>query len=149
VSVSSTVSKRVKASPADVWAVLADGWLYATWVVGASRIRSVDETWPAEGSSIHHSVGSWPFLFNDKTIATKSEPEKELEMRARAWPGGEALVRVSIEPEGEGSIITMTEDASAGPMLMVPQPVRKQTFDWRNTESLLRLGFLVENKARS
>lgn len=145
----STVSTTMKGSAADVWAVLADGWLYGLWVVGASRIRQVDESWPEPDSRIHHSVGSWPLLFNDKTIATKSEPEKELEMRARAWPGGEALVRVSIEPEGEGSIITMTEDASAGPMLMVPQPVRKQTFDWRNTESLLRLGFLVENKARS
>ena len=32
-----------------VWDVLGDGWLYPLWVVGASRIRDVDDGWPAEG----------------------------------------------------------------------------------------------------
>ncbi len=54
------VERHVKVSPADVFSVLADGWLYSGWVVGASRIRAVDEQWPAVGSKIHHSVGSWP-----------------------------------------------------------------------------------------
>ena len=28
--------------PSAVWAVLADGWLYPVWVVGAARMREVD-----------------------------------------------------------------------------------------------------------
>jgi len=35
-------------SAEQVWDVLGDGWLYPLWVVGASRIRDVDDGWPAE-----------------------------------------------------------------------------------------------------
>ena len=59
-----TVSRDVDAPAQAVWDVLADGWDYATWVVGASRVRDVDRTWPAEGSRIHHSFGLWPVVVN-------------------------------------------------------------------------------------
>ena len=39
------VSRSVAAPAEAVWAVLADGWQYATWVVGASRVRAVDAGW--------------------------------------------------------------------------------------------------------
>ena len=35
-------STLVEAAPDAVWAVLADGWLYPTWVVGTVKIRDVD-----------------------------------------------------------------------------------------------------------
>ena len=54
-------------SPEDVFAVLADGWLFPTWVVGASRMRKVEEAWPQVGSRLHHSFGVWPALLNDET----------------------------------------------------------------------------------
>ena len=43
----------------------------------------------------------------------------------------------------------MTEDASHGPALLIPGVVRRTALDWRNTESLKRLSYLVENRARS
>lgn len=54
------VSEMVSAKPGQVFAVLADGWLYPLWVVGASHMRQVDEGWPAVGTRIHHSVSPWP-----------------------------------------------------------------------------------------
>jgi hypothetical protein len=51
------VTRLVDASSEDVMAVLIDGWTYAEWVVGASRIRDVDKDFPAPGARIHHSVG--------------------------------------------------------------------------------------------
>ena len=36
-------TRAVDATPDQVWQVLADGWLYPLWVVGASRMRDVDE----------------------------------------------------------------------------------------------------------
>ena len=45
----SAVSRVMKATPDQVWDVLADGWLYPLWVVGASRMREVDDHWPQEG----------------------------------------------------------------------------------------------------
>lgn len=144
----SVTSRVIKAPPSDVWAVLADGWLYALWVVGASRIRDVDPDWPAEGSNIHHSVGTWPALIDDKTQVKKSVPEREMDLQARAWPGGEAAVRITIEERGAESVVTITEDASAGPGRLIPPPVRDATLRWRNKETLLRLALIVERRGR-
>ena len=85
-----TVDRVVNAEPADVWAVLADGWLYALWVVGAARMREVDDSWPAVGARLHHSVGTWPMLVDDTTSVLEVEPGRRLKLRARAWPAGEA-----------------------------------------------------------
>jgi hypothetical protein len=52
------MKRTVHASPAEIWDVLADGWLYPVWVVGASRMREVEDGWPAEGSRLHHSLGA-------------------------------------------------------------------------------------------
>ncbi len=58
----STNTRVMHATPEQVWSVLEDGWLYPLWVVGASRMREVEDGWPAAGSKLHHSVGSWPLL---------------------------------------------------------------------------------------
>ena len=92
-----TVSKTFLTPPADVWNVIADGSLYSGWVVGASRIRDVDALWPAAGAVLHHSVGAWPLLINDKTTVTASDPGKSIELIARGWPLGEAKVVMTLE----------------------------------------------------
>ncbi len=80
----STVTQLFKSPPAaDIWKVIEDGWLYSGWVVGASRIRAVDEQWPQVGAKLHHSVGSWPFLIDDSTRVTSMEPGQKLELLAR------------------------------------------------------------------
>src|ERR1043165_7866722 len=61
----STNKRLVDATPDQVWSVLADGWLYPLWVVGASRMREVDDEWPEPGARLHHSVGTWPLLIDD------------------------------------------------------------------------------------
>lgn len=142
----STVSRTINGTPEQVWSVLSDGWLYGLWVTGASRIRDVDEHWPAVGADIHHSVGSWPALIDDSTTVLTSVPSHELTLQARAWPSGEATVRIVLEPQGEQTLVTMIEDASKGPALLMPSPLRKLGLDKRNDESLLRLSYLVENK---
>jgi uncharacterized protein YndB with AHSA1/START domain len=140
------VTRTVAASPAEVWSVLADGWLYATWVVGASRIRAVDAGWPATGTSVHHSFGVWPLVVNDDTAVLSAEPERELVLRAKGWPFGEATVRLTLTPRGAGTVLTLREDATAGPGRLVPRPVRQLGIAPRNKESLRRLGFLAEGR---
>ena len=87
-----SVERIMKTTPQRVWDVLSDGWLYPLWVVGASRMREVDDSWPAVGSKLHHSVGVWPALLDDNTEVTDCEPLRMLALRARAWPFGEAAV---------------------------------------------------------
>ena len=144
-----SVTHRVAASTADVWSVLADGWSYATWVVGASRIRSVDPGWPREGTRVHHSVGAWPLLIDDSSVVVHADPARELVLRARAWPAGEATVRLLLTADGpDATVITVQEDASAGPGRLVPRPVRQLALTPRNLETLRRLGYLAEGRRR-
>ena len=144
----STTSRPLAATPEQVWEVLADGWLYPLFVVGAARMRAVDDTWPAVGSRLHHSVGSWPLLLDDTTEVLEVEEGRRLLLLARGWPAGQAHVDISLQPSGETTVVTMTDDATAGPGLLVPKPLRDAQLHLRNVEALRRLAFVVEGRTR-
>jgi hypothetical protein len=129
-----------------VWEVLSDGWLYPLWVVGASRMREVDDTWPGVGSRVHHSVGAWPLLVDDETEVLEVRPGSLLVLRARLRPWGEAHVRISVAAAGAGADIAIEEDVVRGPGVLLPQPLRSPILDWRNTETLRRLALIVERR---
>lgn len=143
------MSGLVRAKPDEVWDVLSDGWLFALWVVGASRIRAVEAEWPAATASIHHSFGAWPLLIDDVTSVTSSEPPRVLELRARAWPMGEAQVRIVLEPDDEGTRVMMEEFAARGPGRLVPEVLLNPLIGWRNRECISRLALTVEGRLRS
>ncbi len=138
--------RLLQAEPDAVWAVLADGWLYPIWVVGASRMRDVDDAWPAPGSRLHHSVGVWPLLVDDETQVLESVPGSLLVLGARVRPWGEATVRISVHPVGAGSQVRIEEDVISGPGSWVPGVVRRPGLDWRNSETLRRLAYLAERR---
>jgi hypothetical protein len=144
----STTTRLVKASADEVWQVLSDGWLYPVFVVGASRMREVDDNWPGVGARLHHSVGAWPLLINDTTSVLAAEPPAMLKLRARAWPAGEADVTFRIRPRGSETEVTIEEDAVSGPGAMVPKVLRDPPLDWRNVETLRRFAFIAENRFR-
>jgi hypothetical protein len=139
-------TRIVKATPDAVWDVLADGWLYPLWVVGASRIRDVDSSWPEEGSRIHHSVGVWPALIDDHTQVLESRVGRSIRLRARGWPIGEAEVVITLEADGAHTRVDIEEDAVAGPGMLVPEPFKGLSLKWRNTETLRRLAYVVEGR---
>lgn len=142
----STTKRVIAASSQQVWNVLADGWLYPTWVVGATRMRDVEEEWPAPGSRLHHSVGVWPLTIDDNTQVTDSQPGALLALRARGWPAGEANVTIRLRPAGNTTEVTITEDVARGPARLIPRPIRSVTLDKRNVETLRRLAFIAENR---
>jgi uncharacterized protein YndB with AHSA1/START domain len=143
---SSRRTRLVTATPATVWEVLSDGWLFPVWVVGASRMREVDHTWPAVGSRLHHSVGAWPLLLDDETEVVECTPGVRLVLCARVRPFGEAVVTISLEPVGADTRIVIEEDAAKGPGRLVPEPIRRPALDWRNVETLRRLAYVVERR---
>lgn len=143
------VSRVFRCSPEAVFDVLSDGWSYATWVVGAARIRRVDEGFPAPGTKVHHSIGLWPVLLSDDTEVEEFDPPRKAQLLARAWPGGEARVVLTCEPVAEGTKVTMRERVVNGPASLVPGVVQDAMLRARNKESLMRLAFLAERAARS
>jgi uncharacterized protein YndB with AHSA1/START domain len=145
----SRVSKVMACSPEDVFDVLTDGWSYATWVVGAARIRDVDENWPAPGTKIHHSVGLWPVLISDNTEVEAIDSPREISLRVRAWPTGEGRVVVTCAAEGPNKTnVTIEEQAVSGPAKMIPHVVQDAMLKLRNEEALNRLRYLAESRAR-
>lgn len=142
----SEVVRDVQVAPERVWAVLADGWLYANWVVGASNIRDVDPHWPAAGACIHHSSGVWPLLLADTTTVLESIPAQELVLQARGWPLGEATVHLWLDRAVGGTRVRMAEDATRGPGTLVPSPVLSLFIRPRNRESLRRLALIAEGR---
>ncbi|MEV7397363.1 SRPBCC family protein [Aeromicrobium sp. NPDC092404] len=139
-------TRIVNATPDAVWAVLADGWLYPLWVVGATRMRDVDENWPEKGSRLYHSVGVWPLVINDHTEVLDVVPGRSIKLRARGWPIGEAEVEMRLSDVGAQTEVTIVEDAVAGPGVLVPEPIKGLSLKWRNTEALRRLAFLAEGR---
>lgn len=142
------VRRTIRTTPDRVWAVLADGWLYPSWVVGASRMRDVEAGWPRVGSKLHHSVGLWPLLIDDRTEVLDSEPGRRLRLKAHGWPAGAAEVLVELEATGASTQVTIQEDAVAGAATLVPAPLRQLTVVPRNREVLRRLAFLAERGDR-
>lgn len=144
----SSNSRVIGAGVDEVWKVLADGWLYPLFVVGASRMRDVDEAWPEAGAELHHSVGVWPALLNDSTSVLESEPPTLLKLRARGWPAGEAEVTFRLRPQGPETELTIEEDAVSGPGRLMPKPLRDLPLAWRNVETLRRIAFIAERRGR-
>lgn len=130
----------------DVFEVLGDGWLYPSWVVGASRMRDVDKRWPLEGAELHHSVGVWPVLLNDKTVVEHHVPSRMMVMRARGWPVGEARVTIEVKTRGDTSVVRIQEEVIAGPARFVPRALMDMLLYWRNAETLHRLAYLAEGR---
>lgn len=133
--------------PEAVFEVLSDGWLYASWVVGASQIRDVSPNWPERGSRIHHSVGAWPLLIHDRTEVVEADAPRRLVLRAHAWPAGAAIVDLRLERGETGTLVSMHEHPVAGPARLFRR-VLDPALHVRNAESLKRLGYLAEGRFR-
>lgn len=140
-------ARVLRCSPQDVFRVLEDGWLFPSWVVGASRMRDVAPEWPRPGAHLHHSFGSWPFLLNDSTEALEYDPPRRLVLVARGWPIGEARVTIDVQPHAEGAVVRIQEEAVKGPGALIPAPLLDIPLQLRNAETLHRLAYLAEGMA--
>ena len=130
--------------PEDVFRVLGDGWLYPVWVVGASRMRNVDDAWPEPGTKLLHSVGTWPALINDSTTCEVWDAPHRMELTARGWPVGEAHVTIDVRPHPDGCTVAIREEAVRGPATWLPTWVTGGLLQMRNRETLRRLSFIAE-----
>jgi hypothetical protein len=135
--------------PRHVFDVLAKGWVYPSWVVGASRMRDVDEGWPRPGTNIHHSFCAWPMLLDDTTSMLEWDPPRHALIKALGWPIGEAHVAIDVRERGGISNVRMVEDVISGPARFIPGPARDAATHARNAETLRRLAYLAEGYAKN
>lgn len=142
----SVTVREMDCSPEAVFAVLADAWVFPTWVVGASRMRGVDGAWPEVGSKLHHSFGLWPLVIDDRTEMIEWDPPRRAVMQPAGWPLGEARVEIDVKPRGSGCVVRLVEFAVRGPGRLVPTPVADALLTVRNRETLTRLAHIAEGR---
>ncbi|CAH0149559.1 hypothetical protein SRABI76_00758 [Microbacterium oxydans] len=141
-----TNSRRMRCRPEDVFGVLADGWLYPVWVVGATRMRAVDPEWPNPGAELHHSVGVWPLVLDDTTRSVEWTPTDRFVLIARGWPVGEAQVTIRARTVEGGCVVRIDEEPVKGLATLIPRFLTTPLLKFRNTETLRRLAYLAERR---
>lgn len=141
-----TVEKHIDTDPATVWAILADGWTYSNWVVGATHMRAVDARWPQVDSVLHHQQGSWPLTLDDEAVVAESEPSRRLVLTARGRPLGQARIEMTLHPVGSGTRVVMTETPISGPGKWLHNRLLEALLVRRNREALARLAAMAERR---
>jgi uncharacterized protein YndB with AHSA1/START domain len=143
----SRTTAHVDATPERIFRILDDAWTYEFWVVGCKDIRAVDPEWPAEGSSLHHSVGIGPITVKDTTSILERDHPRRLKLRARARPTGIAHVDIELTPGGSGTNVVMLEEPVEGPAAKLHNPLQDRLIHQRNIEALRRLKWLAERES--
>lgn len=138
----------IGAAPHAVFDVLSAPHTYSDWVVGTREIRRADQHWPEAGSAFDHSVGARPLVINDRTSVTRALAPVMLELRANAGPLGAAKIIFHLQPEGNGTKVTMIEDPLQRWRAIALGPLGHFLVKARNAESLRRLKQLSEGFTR-
>jgi uncharacterized protein YndB with AHSA1/START domain len=141
-------SISVSAPPEAVFAVLDDAYAYPRWVVGARRVRRVDANWPAVGSKFHHAVGNAAAELHDSSKILERQPPERIVLEVRFRPTGVARVAIDVQRDGEGSIVTIVESPTTGPVSHLPDFVTDPLLFLRNALALQRLRHEVESRDR-
>jgi uncharacterized protein YndB with AHSA1/START domain len=143
-----TNSIHVDAPPADVFAVLADGWSFSNWVVGASHMRAVNSSWPAPGSRIFHAIGAWPVMRRDDTVVEEVEDQRRLVLTARGRPFGTARIVLELQERDGGCEVRMDEGPVSPGARWLHNRLTDAALSRRNAESLARLAALAERRTQ-
>jgi hypothetical protein len=142
-----TTTRLVDTEPAQLFAVLADGWTYSDWVVGTAHIRGVDERWPEPGTHLYHKAGPWPVSLQDRSTVLDWEPGRMLLLKVRLWPFGAGEVRLVLDPVAAGRTrVTLHEQFTEGPLLGMRNKLHDVLLHRRNRESLRRLADLAQGR---
>ena len=140
----------IHTAPEQVFAVLADGWGYADWVVGTAHVRDVDPDFPAAGSRLRHKSGPWPFSIKDESTVLECEPPYLLVLKVRTWPAGAGIVRLMLTAHGaEATRVAMAEQFVEGPLRWFRARFDGLVLRRRNKESLRRLADLAQGRAQA
>jgi len=138
--------RHIEATPDRVWDVLADGWLYPLWVVGATAMQDVDDTWPDAGARLDHLSGSWPLALKQRTTVLECDPGRRLVLEASSRHLGASRIATSLTPSRDGVDVRLERHLVRGIRKIVPEPVKRPLLNAWADDCLLRLSFLAERR---
>jgi uncharacterized protein YndB with AHSA1/START domain len=109
-----STEEHVDAPPSVVFDVVTNAEWYPDWLVGAKRIRLVEDEWPRRGAAFHHTIGAGPLRLRGSTSVVDVDAPRCLELRAGMGPLGAARVRFTMEPEDDGTLLHIDEEPEQG-----------------------------------
>jgi uncharacterized protein YndB with AHSA1/START domain len=141
-------SRTLAAPRSAVWEVLIDPHTYPDWLLGAARIRDVDDTWPSVGSRFRHRVGIGWLSIPDHSEVIDIEPGRLLRLKVEARPFVSAVATFVLVSDETGTAVAIEEEPD--PRLRavgnVVRPVMDPTIHVRNHRSLRRLDRIVQQR---
>jgi uncharacterized protein YndB with AHSA1/START domain len=137
-------SRELSAPREVVWNVLVDPTTYPDWLIGASRIREVDDAWPQVGSRFHHRVGIGPLSLPDHSEVLAIDHGRLLRLAVRARPFVSAVATFTLVSDDHGTVVSLEEEPRVRSIGNLVRPVMDPSIHVRNHRSLRRLARLVE-----
>ncbi|MCF1596403.1 SRPBCC family protein [Streptomyces muensis] len=107
--------RLILSSPARVWGLLSEGHRYGEWVSGTQQVLEADPHWPDVGARLQVRVGVGPLALDDTCVVRICEPQRRLELEAKADPFGAARIAMRLIPWGENTLVTLDWHALRGP----------------------------------
>ncbi|MDT9692836.1 SRPBCC family protein [Streptomyces sp. P9(2023)] len=107
--------RLILSSPSEVWGLLSEGHRYGEWVTGTQEVLSADPHWPAVGARLKVRVGAGSLTLDDTVVVRICEPERRLELEAKADPFGAARIAMNLTPWGENTLLTLDWHPLRGP----------------------------------
>ncbi|MFG2291200.1 SRPBCC family protein [Streptomyces sp. NPDC048595] len=107
--------RLILSSPSRVWDLLSDGRRYGEWVSGTRQVIAADPHWPEAGARLRVRVGVGPLVLDDTCVVRICEPQRRLELEAKADPFGAARIAMNLIPWGESTLVVLDWHPLRGP----------------------------------
>ncbi|MEV0690940.1 SRPBCC family protein [Streptomyces sp. NPDC050388] len=107
--------RLILSSPSRVWGLLAEGRRYGEWVSGTQQVTAADPHWPEVGARLQVRVGLGPLVLDDTCVVRVCEPQRRLELEAKADPFGAARIAMNLIPWGESTLFLLEWHPLRGP----------------------------------
>lgn len=107
--------RLILSSPSKVWGLLSDGHRYGEWVSGTQQVITADPHWPSEGARLRVRVGVGPLALDDTCVVRICEPQRRLELEAKADPFGAARIAMHLIPWGGNTLFLLEWHPLRGP----------------------------------
>ena len=107
--------RLILSPPSRVWGLLSDGRRYGEWVSGTQQVTAADPHWPDVGARLQVRVGLGPLALDDICVVRVCEPQRRLELEAKAGPFGAARIAMDLIPWGENTLFVLDWHPLRGP----------------------------------
>jgi uncharacterized protein YndB with AHSA1/START domain len=134
------------APPQRVFAVLSDRRRYGDWVVGTETTVAGQGEWPAPGSTLVYQTAG-PVKLSNRTVVCSVEPDRRLELRAKAGLFPDALITIDLLPRSPGTRIRMHERPASRAVSVLATPIGHFLLSRRNRVALNRLRRIAESRS--